>query len=1769
MIRYIFFLSCLVILTTGEALAQDPLQKQFVLVAQYGSFSVVNDSTFTGTVIFPNDQLGEGYLPTAIDSGFIAIGGLRRVYRIDSVANAGLSEAELWLVELEDNDQAPIGVGQVYEPDPEDPWLIPPPPVNSNGVSPAYLSGVSINNLRGKESLTDSTRLVQDSILVYYFGPTETGRDTIRTPGSGGSGVADSTRLVQDSILLYFQAGVEIGRDTIRTPGEGTDNQNLTYNGSGNLEIERGNSVDLSDLIDLVDSTRLLQDSILVYFNDGVEVGRDTIRPPGSGGGVNYAFRYFSDDFGFSQATADEAEDILKFRSPDGSIDFAAWDDDPTYGDYLAFEIGLVKWSVLTNEVQDSILLARGVDSTRLLQDSILLYYQAGVEIGRDTIRTPGSGGGGSDGNGIFDAANDNGTIPPGFNANLTDSLIIGDGVKHFQLGGPTLELKDNLIFFNGSSSPAFIDFDLSGDPSNSFDLVGPSGSGFSLDPDGLSLTAPDGNIFSLQESSVSQNMRLHINPDNGTGLALIQDSRPTTWGLEYAADYRSGYRDRTLPDWGNVKDTIETAIGNITFPDLVEFPDNTFRIYDDVDTTRILALDAGSITTGNTRTYIAPDKDGTIALLSDLDGLDSLDGNGIISALPLGDVNITSIPDGNYMFWQWVGGTYYDFNNTDFELDAPLGTEFDFQIFAPNEFSNFYVQTGGFAWDQWADRFQLRSINSDLYFRADTTSGFQFTGSDNDRFLFEISDEATPGLDTVLYMDEGEIAYPSLSAFGSLPDSLVGINGQGRIGKVATGDIPNTNLKVRDIFNTEVATYGDSLSFIWDEGINGAVLKTGNDIEVNIKFDGEEATGVSTMDDDDNILMHDNGEDRLESILMPDLVAQIRDSIGSGGHVIENEGVPLVQRDTLNFIGLGVDVTDSGGKTVVDIESNRLNIEDTEYSIKPTNQEPTQPTQPENFDYFIDPSSGNDSDPGTSRADAFLTTAPINTLMSTWAGKDTVDILLMEGTHTGTLTASGSLAGLKVFRFWTSGEVIIDRDLSTSGGDSGFNVGGTNNEFQIIGPLVIRDIQNNAIGTFSTAKVYAWNIDIINADDGLSAHNTSKIYATNINIKDCRKYAIAHINTTETYHWRVKAQGKIGATGGVSFIDSGAEGYYYDCLFLPPPSAGIEPPQSVGVTLYENCFFGSDTMSGTWSNYAKLENSTIKGSYFNLRLSFYDNTHIHNGYGKLTVRPRGPITDTLTITNSTFSGAYESGRFLNFNFYSPPTEIGGVIVTQDLILTNLTEAFYAVSSSAGTHVDTAYVLNHNLLYANTTNYTNITASPTDITGDPLLYNSSPTSTDLYEYTYPDSSIAVNAGYNGDDVGVGETNKVFAGYSAQVNRDGEIKVLRQGALSTITGATDYTASDGVKLVVNDFRLDIPGLVETAVDTADFFTYWDVSAGVHRKAQMNAFGGSADQGLRYTGGVYRLGMPSANWDNPLELSRQINLGTYDLMFTDSSSTAPGSVIIGPEAEDAGGSYTGKLHIKGDPGLQPHITIGPRFGIAGGSTALAGEIRFHGNTIAALDRYSSIKAYGIGDKNSLSFWVNQDGSDNYQALDIRYDGNVGIGTEGVLVPDRKLEVVGDFQAGRLDSTSVVIDTSGYLILRKVGWPPGTAGPIGSMIYNTYDSTIYVSDSQDWRPLAYKHPATDSIQAAATTVYNFENASQKILKIGCSGVATISTLTLNNMIDGGTYTLHFRSVTSTSVTFPSNFYNMDETSVGTLALTGARRVTFYWDGQNAYLQ
>lgn len=75
----------------------------------------------------------------------------------------------------------------------------------------------------------------------------------------GGGGASDSTRLIQDSILVYYQAGVILGRDTIRLPSSG---------GGGGLT-----SIPIDSVINLQDSLTAKANLSGANFTGNVDIG--------------------------------------------------------------------------------------------------------------------------------------------------------------------------------------------------------------------------------------------------------------------------------------------------------------------------------------------------------------------------------------------------------------------------------------------------------------------------------------------------------------------------------------------------------------------------------------------------------------------------------------------------------------------------------------------------------------------------------------------------------------------------------------------------------------------------------------------------------------------------------------------------------------------------------------------------------------------------------------------------------------------------------------------------------------------------------------------------------------------------------------------------------------------------------------------------------------------------------------------------------------------------------------------------------------------------------------------------------------------------------------------------------------------------------------------------------------------------------------------------------------------------------------------------------
>lgn len=90
------------------------------------------------------------------------------------------------------------------------------------------------------------------------------------------------------------------------------------------------------------------------------------------------------------------------------------------------------------------------------------------------------------------------------------------------------------------------------------------------------------------------------------------------------ANDTLSNYLENKLVSGTGITLTVLNEGGNETIEITstgggTEFTDDTFRVIDDIDNTKKLALEVANLTTGTTRTVSVPDKDGIMALLSDL----------------------------------------------------------------------------------------------------------------------------------------------------------------------------------------------------------------------------------------------------------------------------------------------------------------------------------------------------------------------------------------------------------------------------------------------------------------------------------------------------------------------------------------------------------------------------------------------------------------------------------------------------------------------------------------------------------------------------------------------------------------------------------------------------------------------------------------------------------------------------------------------------------------------------------------------------------------------------------------------------------------------------------------------------------------------------------------------------------------------------------------------------------------------------------------------
>jgi len=143
------------------------LEKQFVATVQYNGFTQINDSLYRGDLIEFRDVLIEGYQPSGVDSGFICLDGTGRAYRVEVVNSFDYSSLNVDLIELDDYDEIPIGVGIVAERYGST-YQIPNGLVNSMGISSILQAKILNHNteIASSDEDRDSTNELQNLVLI-------------------------------------------------------------------------------------------------------------------------------------------------------------------------------------------------------------------------------------------------------------------------------------------------------------------------------------------------------------------------------------------------------------------------------------------------------------------------------------------------------------------------------------------------------------------------------------------------------------------------------------------------------------------------------------------------------------------------------------------------------------------------------------------------------------------------------------------------------------------------------------------------------------------------------------------------------------------------------------------------------------------------------------------------------------------------------------------------------------------------------------------------------------------------------------------------------------------------------------------------------------------------------------------------------------------------------------------------------------------------------------------------------------------------------------------------------------------------------------------------------------------------------------------------------------------------------------------------------------------------------------------------------------------
>lgn len=200
------FLSLFFSIFFGAAFGQ---LSQFRMIGS-GSWTTVNDSTFSSTVTIQSDLTSNGFLPTGITDSMFVFTQTGQRYRVSSATNLTFSSADLSIVERGGDWGAPVGQVMIYEDNER--TAVPGIPFGATGATAKMQEAVdSYNSIitgNGQEvtqsALNDSTAAIRADIPI--------------SAGGVGHAILDNgTPLAQLDSMDFVGSGVSVTNIGTRT----------------------------------------------------------------------------------------------------------------------------------------------------------------------------------------------------------------------------------------------------------------------------------------------------------------------------------------------------------------------------------------------------------------------------------------------------------------------------------------------------------------------------------------------------------------------------------------------------------------------------------------------------------------------------------------------------------------------------------------------------------------------------------------------------------------------------------------------------------------------------------------------------------------------------------------------------------------------------------------------------------------------------------------------------------------------------------------------------------------------------------------------------------------------------------------------------------------------------------------------------------------------------------------------------------------------------------------------------------------------------------------------------------------------------------------------------------------------------------------------------------------------------------------------------------------------------------------------------------------